>query len=102
MIIAAFRETKAFASIKIISIDTAKYKIIPNHTRDKAGIFPEKLLILIAEKKKGKKKIRYIKPIDIQAKASIRLSSRFPLLKKNARRIMPAPAKNNKLLKIND
>jgi hypothetical protein len=76
--------------------------MIPDHTRDRTGIFPEKLPMLIAEKKKGRKKIRYIRPIDVQTNAYVRLNSLSPLLKKKERTIMPAPARKRINLKIND
>jgi hypothetical protein len=69
---------------------------------DMAGIFLVKLLILTIEKKNGRKKTKYITPIDIQIKTSDSVSFLFPLIRKKARITIPAPARNNSNLTISD
>jgi hypothetical protein len=66
------------------------------------GILPEKLPVLITEKKNGKKNIRYIKPIEVQIKPSIAVSSLSPLDIKKARATIPAPARKISTLKSKD
>jgi hypothetical protein len=100
---AAVKEiTNAAESRMMTVIDAAIYRNIPVHTRDREGIFPEIFLVLIAEKKKGMKKIRYIRLIDVRINPSVWVSSRFPVVKKKARAIMPAPARKSRTLKNND
>jgi hypothetical protein len=69
---------------------------------DITGVFLEKLEMSILEKKNGRKKTRYMSPIDVQTNTSILLSSRSPVVRKNARIIIPAPARNNRNLKSED
>jgi hypothetical protein len=103
MITAVVREiTNAVKNRMITVIDAAIYRNIPVHTSDREGIFPEIFLVLMAEKKKGRKKTRYIRIIDVQKNPSVWVSSRFPVDKKKARTIMPAPARKSRTLKNND
>jgi hypothetical protein len=94
--------TSDWVSTSITPIDAAIYKTIASHTIESTGIFSEKFLVLITVKKKGRKKTRYITPIDAQIKISVRVSSLFPLKEKKANKIIPAPARKRIILINND
>jgi hypothetical protein len=78
------------------------YTNIPNQIIVNEGIFAEKLPMLIAEKKKGKKNTRYITAMDIHMKISLPDNSLSRLKRKKARRTIPAPTKKRISLKSSD
>jgi hypothetical protein len=78
------------------------YTNIPIQIIAMDGIFPEKLPMVMAEKKKGVKKTRYMTPMDTHIKISLSDSS-LPLLKREkARTMIPAPKRKRINLKNDD
>jgi hypothetical protein len=76
---------------------------MPAHTIVRDGIFDEKLLMLITEKKKGRKTKRYITDMETHMNLSFAVNS-LPLFapfvdRKKARAMMPAPRRKSINLK---
>jgi hypothetical protein len=65
-------------------------------------IFPEKLLMFMAEKKNGIKNTRYITPIDVHEKMPSAVSSLSRLKREKARTTIPAPIRKRMNLKTDN
>jgi hypothetical protein len=75
---------------------------MPIHTIIREGILAEKLPMLTAEKKKGRKKKRYITDMEVHMNLSFSVNSLPSVVKRKARTRIPAPARKRINLKNRD